>query len=164
MNINKNKGMYIEELMNNTAMYYDENRICYIEKRFLPIIPLSITNNIVKGKLIKKSSVDYCCVYKGKYIDIELKQTDEDEFDIRKIKNHQLNHLEKINYYKGKAYLMIYFFKRDVIYMIEYNDLSNLINNNIFKIKCFDKSIEKHMVEIKFPGIIDLVSVFELNS
>ena len=161
MNINKNKGMYIEELMNNTAMYYDENRICYIEKRFLPIIPLSITNNIVKGKLIKKSSVDYCCIYKGRYIDIELKQTDEDEFDVRKIKSHQLSHLEKINYLKGKAYLMIYFFKRDVIYMIEYKDLFNFIKHNLFKIKCFDEEIDKYMVQIKFPGIIDLVSVFE---
>ena len=46
MNINKNKGMYIEELINRTIDYYWYNKDnIYFEKRFVPFKILKIMNN-----------------------------------------------------------------------------------------------------------------------
>ena len=58
MNINKNKGMYIEELINRTIDYYwyNDNNI-YIEKRFVPIkIIKKINDTTFIGKLLSKST------------------------------------------------------------------------------------------------------------
>lgn len=154
----KNKGMYIEELINNTSYYYLDNEIMYIEKRFLPIQPVKIEKNNVNGILLRKSTVDYLCLYNGKYIDFEVKQTDEDYFDIKIIKKHQINHLIKINKMNGFSFVLIYFFKRDVIKVIDAIELLDAIKTNKFKV--YYNDIKYRTLNIIFPGIIDFRSYF----
>lgn len=156
MNLNfKNKGMYIEELINNTSSFYTENNTMYIEKRFLPIQPLSINENKVIGKLLRKSTVDYVCMYKGYYIDFEVKQTNDDSFELSKIKPHQINHIKRINKMGGFTFILVYFFKKDAIICIDYDQYRDLINKKIKKI-FWDDQYEK--LEIIFPGIINFES------
>ncbi|MDE5553456.1 MAG: Holliday junction resolvase RecU, partial [Malacoplasma sp.] len=60
-----NRGMYLEELINKTIEYYSSNEIAFFEKRFLPIKILNkLDDNFIRGKLLKKSYVDYCGVYR----------------------------------------------------------------------------------------------------
>lgn len=155
----KNKGMYIEELINNTSFYYQDNEIMYIEKRFLPIQPTRIENKNVNGILLRKSTVDYLCLYNGKYIDFEVKQTNEDYFDLKAIKSHQINHLIKINNLKGFSFLLIYYFKRDVIKVVDINQIKDLISNKKHKIYYNDDLFRT--LDIIFPGIIDFKKYFE---
>ncbi len=161
MNLFKNKGMYIEELINNSAAYYEENNVCYLEKRFLPIIPLNVEGNLVKGKLIKKSSVDYCCLYQGYYIDMEVKQTDESFFEWSIIKKHQFNHLKRITKMHGIGLLLVYFFKSDEVYIFSFQEIDKLINQGFKKIYTNQKEIQNNRVEIIFPGVIDFKTTFE---
>ncbi len=160
MNLFKNKGMYIEELINNSASFYEQNNICYIEKRFLPIIPLSVEGSLVKGKLIKKSSVDYCCLYQGYYIDMEVKQTDDASFEWSIIKKHQFYHLKRISNMNGIGLLLVYFFKYDQVYIFSYQEIEDLMNKGFKKITCNQPEIESNKVDIIFPGIIDFKSTF----
>ena len=78
MNINKNKGMYIEELINRTIDYYWYNKDnIYFEKRFVPFKILKImNNNVFLGKLLSKSTVDYTGVFKHRHLEFEVKQTE----------------------------------------------------------------------------------------
>ena len=55
----KNRGMYIEELVNKTISYYETNNICHIEKRNLPIKIVSKKETKIEGHLNKKSFTDF---------------------------------------------------------------------------------------------------------
>ncbi len=155
----KNKGMYIEELINNTSCYYLDNEIMYIEKRFLPIQPTKIEKNNVSGVLLRKSTVDYLCLYNGKYIDFEVKQTNEDYFDIKIIKSHQINHLLRINKMNGFSFILIHFFKKDIIKVVTTEQLLKMIETKKYKILYNDDEYET--LNVVFPGIIDFQSYFK---
>ena len=96
----KNRRMYIEELVNKTISYYEANNICHIEKRNLPIKIVSKKETKIEGHLNKKSFTDFFGLIDGKYIDFESKQTNGDNFSLSLIKEHQIKHIIKINSFK----------------------------------------------------------------
>lgn len=155
-----NRGMYLEELINKTIDYYSFNKIAFFEKRFLPIkITQKLNDNLVQGKLMKKSYVDYCGVYEGKYISFEAKQTNNDYFLLSQIKEHQIKHIVDINNFKGISFLVIHFFNESKTFLVTYQVLEKWIANHKNKIDL--KTFEKQTIELQitFPGILDFISV-----
>lgn len=154
---NANRGMYAEELVNRTNSYYYERDIALIEKRYIPIKIIKILNeNTIIGKLLAKSYVDYCGIYKGKHIEFEVKQTNNNNFDLSLIKQHQLKHLINNKRHGGIAFIIVYFNSLEQFYLIsidnilewKQNNKSNTIKHEFIKDKC-------QLIEISFPGIID---------
>jgi recombination protein U len=89
-----NRGMYAEEIINRTIDYYLANNFCLIEKRNIPIkIVKTIGDNMIVGKLLSKSTVDYCGYINHKHIEFEVKQTNNPNFTIDLIKEHQYDYL-----------------------------------------------------------------------
>ncbi|MGL4617264.1 MAG: Holliday junction resolvase RecU [Mycoplasmoidaceae bacterium] len=158
MNIYKNKGMYLEDLLNKTCNYYLLNEIAYITKRFLPIQVLERKENKVKGLLLDKSTVDYNGLYKGLYIDFEAKETNKKYLNLNVLKNHQKKHLFLINRLNGISFLIIGFINNeDHFFVLKCEDINNLIKNKIKKIDidyCYENFFS---IKIIFPGILDLV-------
>ncbi|MBD5445928.1 MAG: Holliday junction resolvase RecU [Mycoplasma sp.] len=122
-----NRGMYLEELINKTIEYYSSNEIAFFEKRFLPIKILNkLDDNFIRGKLLKKSYVDYCGVYKGKYISFEAKQTNNDFFLLSQIKEHQIKHIIKINSFGGISFVIVHFYNSSRTFLISYDVLEKM--------------------------------------
>ncbi|MGL5591558.1 MAG: Holliday junction resolvase RecU [Mycoplasmoidaceae bacterium] len=159
MNNYKNKGMYLEDLLNKTCDYYLINGTAYITKRFLPIQILEKKENKVKGILLDKSTVDYNGIYKGLYIDFEAKETNNNFFNLNSLKKHQKKHLFLINKLNGIAFLIIGFINdEDHFFALKWENINNLINNKVKKIDinyCYKNFFN---IKIIFPGILDLES------
>lgn len=158
----KNLGMYIEQLVNRTILFYEKNNIALLEKREIPIrIIKHININTVLGKLIAKGKVDYFGFINKKYVEIECKQTSFDYFDLKHIKKHQMNYLKKIHELKCLAYLLIYFEKHDEILAIDYQNLIKCKKIYKTNLICYE-NIKKNgtLVKIIYPGILDLTKLF----
>lgn len=158
--INNNKGMYIEELVNKTIEFYLTNNICFLEKRNLPIKIIKKNNEVVIGKLLKKSYVDYFGFIDGKYITFETKQTNEDFFMLSQLKKHQLEHLRLISSLNGISFLILHFFSYDKTYLIHYEEIEKFVLKKKKKLLLNDliKSKTDNIKELNilFPGILNL--------
>ncbi len=155
--MNANRGMYIEELVNRTNSYYYDRNIAIIEKRYLPIkIIKNLSPNTIVGKLLAKSYVDYCGVFKSQHIEFETKQTNESNFNLNLIKEHQLRHLINAMNHGAKSFLIVYFNAIDKIYLIKTSDIINWIKVNKSKTIKFEYIKDNcQEIDISYPGIID---------
>ncbi|RIV16261.1 Holliday junction resolvase RecU [Mycoplasmopsis gallopavonis] len=155
----KNKGMFLEEVINNSLFYYQKNQIAFIEKKEVPIKITKTanigTNVIVKGKLFVKSTVDYIGMYQGKFICFEAKSSEKDLYRYKNIKKHQWDYLELIAKNGGISFFVFYFasdnsfFKVDSLKLLEHKKAHSSISKD--KIEELGTKIE-----LEFPGIINI--------
>lgn len=160
--INANKGMYIEQLMNRTIQYYQNNNIAHLEKRQIPIKILKRVNGkIVLAKLIDKAKVDYFLYINKKYVEIECKQTKKEYFDLALIRGHQEKYLNEIKKIGGIGLLIVYFELFDQTICIFYEELKKLIQK-VKRKRISYITFKKHgiLVELIFPGILNLRKLF----
>ncbi|MDE5545076.1 MAG: Holliday junction resolvase RecU [Malacoplasma sp.] len=156
--------MYIEQLIEKTIDYYISNNICFIEKRYLPIKIIERSQNIIKGKLLAKSYVDYYGLIESKYVTFESKQTEKEKFLLSQIKEHQFKHLRDINKLKGISFLILHFYCEDKSFLIPYFTLEKWFSNNIksVSISFLNNEIKNHSIfqlEIVFPGILNIFEI-----
>ena len=131
---NKNKGMFLEDVINNTNEYYRLNNIALIYKKPTPIqiVKLSTDKKYIEKAFFKeKSTTDYNGIYKGEYIDFEAKEcTSTTSFPLKNIKEYQLNHLTKVNDFQGIGFIIFYFTKIEKFYLLYINEINDYIKNN----------------------------------
>lgn len=158
MNINKNKGMFLESVINNSIEHYQKNKIALFRKLDIPVKIIEINdNNQIIGKIYKKSDVDYYGVYQGRFIVIEAKQTDNDVFYLHKIQEHQVNFLNEIsNIYLGISLLIIYFVQQNQFFCFPWNKISSLK-----KINSKDPQFNQYKINIFFPGRINFLDIIK---
>lgn len=158
VNLYKNKGMYIESLVEKTIDYINNKDIGLFEKRNIPINIYSVKGNKIEAYLKEKSLVDFCGVFNGKHIEFETKQTDKDFFKFNLFKKHQLNYLIKSNKHKSLSFLIIHFYVYDKTFAIEINQLKDIYNKfkskpiplTFFENNCYELILE-------FPGILTII-------
>lgn len=108
-----NRGMILEELINEANKYYLENNIALIFKKPTPIGIVNVKTEgskktITKAYFKEPSTLDYNGIYKGRYIEFDAKETkSKTSFPIKNISNNQLQHLKKVTDHKGIAFLII---------------------------------------------------------
>lgn len=108
-----NRGMSLEELINNSNNYYLDNDIAIIYKKPTPIglAKVSYQNGqrvIEKGFFKEPSTLDYNGIYKGYYVDFDAKETtNKTAFPLANIHPHQLTYLTSILRHGGIAFLII---------------------------------------------------------
>lgn len=148
--MHSNRGMFLEELINNTNRYYEKHKIAQIEKRELPILVTSKQQSKISGILKSKSKVDYFGNWKGRHIEFEAKSTSSETFYIYKISTHQLEHLKACKESNSISFLILYFAKHKRFFLIED------INANLSFKHCIEKEKE---IPLRFPGILDYLSL-----
>ncbi|WP_338985442.1 Holliday junction resolvase RecU [Spiroplasma endosymbiont of Diplazon laetatorius] len=126
----KNKGMYLETIINNSINLLND------QKGFIYKMPvnnniISIEDNIVTARLNKNSFCDYIGLWNGLYLEFEAKETEKEFFNLSNIKKHQLEKLELVNKNGGCAFLLVYFHLYDEIYFLHIKDLDKLNNKKI---------------------------------
>lgn len=159
--MNSNKGMYIEQLVDRTIVYYQSNNLGLLEKRQIPIKVLKhINETTIVAKLIAKAKVDYFGYINHKYIEIECKQTVHEYFDLKLIKTHQLEYLKQVSS-MCLSYIFIYFERYNEVIAISYQNLMLAKKENKKNAIPFNL-IKKHgiQLEIVYPGILNLAKLF----
>ena len=133
----KNRGMNLEDDLNETNNYYLTNNIAVIYKKPTPITIVKVDYKSREDAVIKEayfktpSTTDYNGIYKGKYIDFEAKETLNDKFfPLRNIHKHQIEHLKRVLDHGGIAFLIIRFTKLNKTFLIEAKSFINFIKSN----------------------------------
>lgn len=108
-----NRGMDLENLINDTNDYLLTNDIAVIYKKPTPIgvVKVEYVGNkqvITKAYYSSPSTLDYNGIYKGRYIEFDAKETkNKTSFPLSNIHEHQIKHIERIIVHGGIAFLII---------------------------------------------------------
>ena len=128
----KNRGMKLENLINDTNEYYIENDIAIIYKKPTPILVCKVDykqNLIKEGYYKTPSTLDYNGIYRGKYIDFDAKETlNKTSFPLANLHEHQLLHMKRVIKHGGISFLIIKM--NNSYYLLDGNIIIDFIENN----------------------------------
>lgn len=145
-----NRGMSLEDLINDANDYYIEEDKAVIYKKPTPIGLVDVNyklNQINKAYFKDKSTFDYNGVYKEKYVDFEAKEShSKTSFPLANIHVHQFTHLRRVLKHGAISFLIISI--NDKYYVLKGEDLLNFIENETRK-SIPIKFIEEKCYEIK---------------
>lgn len=164
-----NRGMGLEQDLNDTNNYYLQNNIAIIHKKPTPITIVSVDYKSRNDAVIKEayfktpSTTDYNGVYNGKYIDFEAKETKNKQgFPLINIHTHQLEHLKAVINAGGIAFLIIRFTSFSETYLISAEKFLKYIDNEKKKnipIKFFKDN--GHILKEKYNPRLDYLSIVD---
>ena len=161
-----NRGMGLENDINETNKYYITYDIALIYKKPTPI-RITKTNyqnmRIIDGFFESPSTLDYNGLYKGYYIEFDAKETrSKTSFTINNINKHQIEYIKKVIKHQGIVFLIIRFTLLNKDYIIKGEDLINFINDNERKsipLEYFEKNCYK--LEIKYAPRLDYIHIVD---
>ena len=163
----KNRGMFLENILNDTNTYYNSIEKCLIYKKPTPIKVLSVSYPTNKSHMIDKavysniSTLDYNGIYREKYIEFDAKECHiKTSFPLSNIKEHQINHIKNIIKQKGIIFLII--MMNNEFYLLKGENLIEYINNSnrksieysYLKEKGY-KIIESYTPRLKYLDAVD---------
>lgn len=132
-----NRGMNLEEDLNDSNKFYLDSDIASIYKKPTPITINKVDYKSRKDAVIKEahfiipSTTDYNGIYKGKYIDFEAKETKSmTSFPLNNIHKHQIEHLKRINKMGGIGFIIVRFVRLNNTYLLFIEDLLEFLDNN----------------------------------
>ena len=163
----KNRGMFLENIINDSNTYYNSIDYCLIYKKPTPIKVLNVSYPTNKSHLIDKavyssiSTLDYNGIYKGKYIEFDAKEChSKTSFPLSNIKEHQLEHIKKVILQKGIVFLIIYM--NNEFFLLKGEDIIEYINNTDKKSISFEyldkkgyKIKESYTPRLKYLDTVD---------
>ena len=160
----KNRGMFLEHIINDSNTYYLSKDIAVIYKKPTPIKVLNVSYRSKKTTLIDKavfsetSTLDYNGVYKAKYIEFDAKESKSTtSFPLNNIKAHQITHIKNIINHGGIAFLII--FMNNKFFLFKGEDLLDFIETDTRKSIPYE-IIEKkgHIIKEGYLPRIDYIS------
>ena len=131
----KNRGMFLENIINDSNTYYNSIEKCLIYKKPTQIKVLNVSYPSNTSHLIDKavysniSTLDYNGIYRSKYIEFDAKEChSKTSFPLSNIKSHQLEHIKKVIKQNGIVFLIIYM--NNEFYLLKGEDIISFINEN----------------------------------
>ena len=130
-----NRGMGLEEDINDSNLFYKEKDLCLITKRPTPINVVKVDYSrgaiITNAYFEKQSTTDYNGVYKGRYIDFEAKSThSKTSLPLSNIPSQQIEHLKGVIRHGGIAFFIIEFALKEETYLLDAQYVIDLVNEN----------------------------------
>ncbi|SDH42313.1 Holliday junction resolvase RecU [Alteribacillus bidgolensis] len=126
-----NRGMSLEQDLNETNIYYQSTGQCVIHKKPTPVqivnvdYPKRSAAKITEAYFKQPSTTDYNGIYRGKYIDFEAKETrNKTSFPFNNIHVHQAEHMKAVMKHEGIAFLIIRFSKHNQTYLYDASHFS----------------------------------------
>ena len=164
-----NRGMNLENDLNETNTYYLLHDIAVIHKKPTPITIKKVDYKSRNDAIIKEarfkipSTTDYNGIYKGKYIDFEAKETkNKTSFPLSNIHKHQIEHLKSIIRHGGIAFLIVRFIFYNKTYYLDAKDFLLFIENNERKSIPYDFFEEKgYIITEKYNPRIDYIKIID---
>ncbi|OXS80244.1 Holliday junction resolvase RecU [Domibacillus enclensis] len=122
-----NRGMTLEEDINESNAYYLSRNLAVIHKKPVPVQIVRVDYPARSAAVIKEayfrqaSTTDYNGVYKGKYIDFEAKETNHtSSFPLKNFHAHQISHMKQVEEHGGIAFVLIRFSKTDELFLLPF--------------------------------------------
>lgn len=163
-----NRGMALEDDINETNEYYLNRNIAVIHKKPTPITIRKVDypsrlEAVIKEAYFKiPSTTDYNGIYKQKYIDFEAKETRHVYFPLANIHKHQIIHLKKIVEHGGIGFLIVRFSKLGETYYLGANELFSFLETSSRKSIPREYFIEHgHLLKEKYSPRLDYLSVID---
>ena len=162
-----NRGMDLENDINNTNSYYLDNDIAIVYKKPTPIKVSKVNYNknhtiITEAFYEMPSTTDYNGIYKGKYIDFEAKETKLDYFPLANIHAHQIEHLKKIMEHGGIGFLIVRFSKKDEIFYLDGTKFFEFLETSSRKSIPIEYFYENgYKIKVKFNPRIDYLKIVD---
>ena len=164
-----NRGMTLENDLNQTNNYYLLHDIAVIHKKPTPITINKVDYKSRSDAIIKEarfkipSTTDYNGIYKGKYIDFEAKETkNKTSFPLSNIHKHQIEHLKSIIKHGGIAFLIIRFISYNETYYLDAKDFLLFLENNDRKSIPYDFFKEKgYIIPDKYNPRTDYIKIID---
>ncbi len=120
-----NRGMSLEEKINDSNEYYLTHEIAVIHKKPTPIqivkvdYPKRSGAVIREGYFVKSSQTDFNGVYKGYYIDFEAKQTNNNtSIPLSNFHEHQIEHMRVCIEQRGICFVIVEFTSSDEVFLL----------------------------------------------
>lgn len=157
-----NRGMSLENDINETNKYYLDYDIALIYKKPTPI-RITKTNyknmRITDGFFESPSTLDYNGIYKGYYVEFDAKETkSKTSFPIDNIHKHQIEYIKKVIKHGGIVFLIVRFTLLDKNYILKGKDLIQFIDSNDRKsipLSYFEENCYK--IDIKYAPRLDYI-------
>jgi len=163
-----NRGMSLEEDLNQSNAYYLSRGIANIHKKPTPIqivkvdYPKRSAAKIVEAYFKTPSTTDYNGVYKGYYIDFEAKETRNIKyFKMQLIHQHQINHLKDVIKQNGLAFFIIRFSNKDETYLISANFVFSCIDSGMKHILYEDIISNGYLIESGYQPRLDYIKAID---
>ena len=164
-----NRGMSLEDDINQTNEYYLINDIAVIYKKPTPITIVDVNYHSRNDAVITKayfktpSTTDYNGIYKGKYIDFEAKETTSlTSFPLANIHSHQIDHLKRVYNHGGIAFLIIRFSKLDLTFLLSYENIEQFLSEQNKKSIPLDFIKEKaYPIITKYNPRLDYLNIID---
>ncbi|MGF2616828.1 Holliday junction resolvase RecU [Rossellomorea vietnamensis] len=125
-----NRGMTLEEDINETNQYYLANGVAVIHKKPTPVQIVDVhypqrSAAVIKEAYFKQpSTTDYNGLYKGRYIDFEAKETkNKTSFPLQNLHIHQIQHMKQVDEQDGIAFILIRFSMTEEIFFMKFIEL-----------------------------------------
>lgn len=161
-----NRGMSLENDINETNKYYETYDIALIYKKPTPIRITKTDYNsmrITDGFFESPSTLDYNGIYKGYYIEFDAKETkSKTSFSINNIHHHQLEYIKKVLKHGGIVFLIVRFSTLSKDFIIKGKDILEYIEQNERKsipLTYFEANTYK--LEIKYAPRLDYIKIVD---
>ncbi|RLQ95136.1 Holliday junction resolvase RecU [Falsibacillus albus] len=167
-----NRGMTLEEDLNETNEYYLANKIALIHKKPTPVQIVKVdyprrSAAVIKEAYFKQASTtDYNGVFKGRYIDFEAKETqNQTSFPLKNFHEHQIKHMEQTLLQHGIAFVILRFSKTEEVFLLEGEHLihfwERMINGGRKSISKMEIQENGHPIPLGLHPRIDYIKVIE---
>ena len=164
-----NRGMTLENDLNETNNYYLVHDIAVIHKKPTPIIINRVDYKSRNDAVIKDarfkipSTTDYNGIYRGRYIDFEAKETkNKTSFPLSNIHKHQLDHLRSIINHGGIAFIIVRFISYNETYYVSAEDLFSFLDDTDRKSIPYVFFKEKgYLIVDRYNPRIDYLSIID---
>ncbi|MEH7353533.1 Holliday junction resolvase RecU [Neobacillus drentensis] len=167
-----NRGMTLEDDLNETNEFYRERRIAVIHKKPTPVQIVQVDYPNRSAAVIKEayfklaSTTDYNGVYKGKYIDFEAKETQNPtSFPLKNFHQHQVQHMEEVMNQGGICFVILRFTKFEQVYLLEAKHLLNywerMMNGGRKSIMKEEIEQNGHHIPLGFQPRIDYIKIID---
>ena len=161
-----NRGMGLEDLINQSNNFYLEENIAIIHKKPTPITIVDASYDshgrvITKAYFKEPSTLDYNGIYKGKYIDFDAKSTqNKTSFPLSNLHDHQYKHMLNVYNHGGITFLIIYM--NSIYYLLDGKDIINFINTNNRKSIPYSYIQEKgYIIDEKIRPRLDYIKIID---
>lgn len=167
-----NRGMTLEDDLNETNIYYLERQIAVIHKKPTPVQIVHVDYPSRSAAVIKEayfkqaSTTDYNGIYRGRYIDFEAKETkNTNSFPLQNFHQHQISHMRHVLNQQGICFVILRFSLTNEVY---YLDASHLLEFWDRHLNGGRKSITKqeieengHLIPIGYQPRVPYISILD---
>lgn len=167
-----NRGMTLEEDINESNEYYLAHGIANIHKKPTPVQIVQVdypkrSAAVIKEAYFKQASTtDYNGVYKGKYIDFEVKETqNETSFPLKNFHEHQIQHMKAVLQHNGICFVLLRFSQTNDIFLLDAKYLlqfwERMLNGGRKSMTKVEIAENGHSIPLGFQPRIDYIKIID---